>query len=316
MRITPPLPTTSHLPSGEKASVITGLSCLSVAISWPVAASHSRTVLSKPPPTSHLPSGEKATVRTMFACPRHCRTSLPVATSHSRTVLSKLPVASHLPSGENAADVTVLVWPAGVSTSWPLWAAKICTWPAGLASLTISSPPTATTRRPSGEKATANRAVLRFASQTRLRLPASRTATLLSRRPTASNLPSGEKAREVSWSPSSPRKFRTLPLRTSQRRTVPLLPRTPPAEASSLPSGENATALTASFWGGSRRITSLPGTTSHTLTVPSRLPLANRLASGEKTTDMTVSPCPWIVTTSFQVSSAGPSGDPVLPPES
>ena len=70
---------------------------------WPVAASHSRTVLSPPPEAMRWPSGLNATLDTAFWWPViGWPTGWPVAASHTRTVLSKLPEAIRLPSGLNA----------------------------------------------------------------------------------------------------------------------------------------------------------------------------------------------------------------------
>ncbi|KAF2818069.1 hypothetical protein CC86DRAFT_337613, partial [Ophiobolus disseminans] len=67
----------------------------------PVAASHSRTVLSDADATS-CPSGEKATALTQEEWPSSVLRQVPVAASHSRTVLSSDADATSCPSGEKA----------------------------------------------------------------------------------------------------------------------------------------------------------------------------------------------------------------------
>jgi hypothetical protein len=68
----------------------------------PVAASHSRAVLSTEPVRTRLLSGENATAQTAPVCPARVATTFPMAASHSRAVLSTEPVRTRVPSGENA----------------------------------------------------------------------------------------------------------------------------------------------------------------------------------------------------------------------
>ena len=77
---------------------------------WPVAASHTRTVLSP------LRGGDAFAVGAERHAGHEVRVALegeptgwPVAASHTRTVLSTLPEAMRLPSGLNATLVTALV---------------------------------------------------------------------------------------------------------------------------------------------------------------------------------------------------------------
>src|SRR5271165_4094883 len=81
------------------------------AIFLPVAASHSRAVLSSEAVTTRVPSGEKAALETQSSWPRRTAISLPVAASHSRAVLSPEAVTTRVPSGEKAALQTELSWP-------------------------------------------------------------------------------------------------------------------------------------------------------------------------------------------------------------
>ena len=74
---------------------------------WPVAASHTRTVLSQLPETMRVPSGLNATLHTASVWPvSGWPTGWPVAASHSRTVLSALPETMRVPSGLNATLIT------------------------------------------------------------------------------------------------------------------------------------------------------------------------------------------------------------------
>ena len=96
----PPAAEATRLPSGAKATPWTWPVCPSKARSCsPVAASHMRTLLSKPPERICLPSGEKAALVTRSVWPRNRRSSLPVLASHKRR---SLPSQDRLwrPSGE------------------------------------------------------------------------------------------------------------------------------------------------------------------------------------------------------------------------
>ena len=76
-------------PSGLNAADTTNSSWpRSTAISLPVAASHSRAVLSPDAVTMRAPSGLKAAEYTKSLWPRSTAISLPVAASHTRAVLS------------------------------------------------------------------------------------------------------------------------------------------------------------------------------------------------------------------------------------
>src|SRR5262249_23602290 len=87
-----------------------------------------------------------------------------------------------------------------------------------------------------------------------------------------------------SWSASV---FTSLPTARSQSRTEP--PRSP--EATSLPSGEKASAPTAWENPGSRA-RRWPVAASHRLTLPSRPPETTDLPSGLEATQVTLSWCP------------------------
>ena len=77
------------MPSGLNATLLTGPSWLSFPIWCPVAASHSRTVLSLLPEAIRVPSGLNATLDTASSWPRSgSPIGCPVAASHNRTVLS------------------------------------------------------------------------------------------------------------------------------------------------------------------------------------------------------------------------------------
>ena len=111
----------------------------------PVAASHSRAVLSAEAVTTRAPSGEKAALRTTSSWPRRTAICLPVAASHSRAVLSAEAVTTRVPSGEKAAlsDLPVM---AAQDGDLP------CRWrrPTPARSCPHEA---VTTRAPSGEKA-------------------------------------------------------------------------------------------------------------------------------------------------------------------
>ncbi|KAF1965829.1 hypothetical protein BU23DRAFT_443005, partial [Bimuria novae-zelandiae CBS 107.79] len=77
----------------------------------PVAASHSRTVLSREADATSWPSGEKATALTSPEWPSSVLRHVPVAASHSRTVQLREADATSWPSGEKATALTQLEWP-------------------------------------------------------------------------------------------------------------------------------------------------------------------------------------------------------------
>ena len=72
----------------EGCGIDPALMPLSTAISAPVAASHTRAVLSQDAVTTRVPSGEKAAELTPASCPLSTAISAPVAASHTRAVLS------------------------------------------------------------------------------------------------------------------------------------------------------------------------------------------------------------------------------------
>jgi hypothetical protein len=100
------------MPSGLKHTArIMAVWPLSVAVLFPEATFHSRTVWSSLAEATILPSGLKATHVTCSAWPRKVAVFLPVATSHSRTIWSSLAEATVLPSGLKHARVTRPVCP-------------------------------------------------------------------------------------------------------------------------------------------------------------------------------------------------------------
>ncbi|MDY6806168.1 MAG: hypothetical protein SXA11_20515, partial [Cyanobacteriota bacterium] len=72
-----------------------------MATSLPVAANHTRAVLSQLAVARYLPSRLKATAHTQSSW-LTLATSLPVAANHTPAVLSQLAVARYLPSGLKA----------------------------------------------------------------------------------------------------------------------------------------------------------------------------------------------------------------------
>ncbi len=92
----------------------------------PVAASHSRAVLSQLPVRIVLPSGLNATEYTMLECARGSPSGRPVAASHSRAVLSSAPGEDRLAVGaERHGEHPVRMlhglaeWPAGGGVPQP-----------------------------------------------------------------------------------------------------------------------------------------------------------------------------------------------------
>ena len=89
----------STWPLGENATVvIVPVWPDSVASGLPVAACHSRAVLSWEPVSTSRPSGENATAVSGCLWPDSVASGLPVAACHSRAVLSKEPVSASRPS--------------------------------------------------------------------------------------------------------------------------------------------------------------------------------------------------------------------------
>ena len=72
----------------------------------PLAASHTRAVLSPEAVARCFPSGLNATALTPSECPSSVATHAPLAASHTRAVLSLEAVARCFPSGLNATALT------------------------------------------------------------------------------------------------------------------------------------------------------------------------------------------------------------------
>ena len=144
------LPETIRLPSGLNATLHT-VSVWPVSggpIGWPVAASHTRTVLSKLPETIRCPSGLNATLSTPSVWPvsgvadRVGRWPRPTPAPSCR----RLPETIRSPSGLNATLHTASVWPvSGWPTGWPVAASH---------TRTVVSRLPETIRSPSGLNAT------------------------------------------------------------------------------------------------------------------------------------------------------------------
>ena len=116
-----PLPVRTRAPSRENATEVTLDAWPSKRrTSPPVAASHSRAVLSYEPVRTYAPSGDHATDVTRPPCPWRRWSSFPVAVSQRRAVWSAEPVRTRAPSGENATEVTASVWPVNRRTSFPV----------------------------------------------------------------------------------------------------------------------------------------------------------------------------------------------------
>ena len=99
---------------------------------WPVSASHSRTVLSKPPETTRCPSGLNATLHTNSVLPVNgFPMGWPVSAFHTRSALSStLAVTMRCPSGLNDALMTIESGGViGLPTGWPVPASQTCRVP-------------------------------------------------------------------------------------------------------------------------------------------------------------------------------------------
>jgi hypothetical protein len=82
----------------------------------PVAALHTRAVLSELAVTIRVPSGLNAALLTDALCSRGLLRGLPVAALHTRAVLSELAVTIRVPSGLNVALTTnAWCWSGGTS---------------------------------------------------------------------------------------------------------------------------------------------------------------------------------------------------------
>ena len=77
----------------------------------PVAASHTRAVLSADAVTMRVPSGLNCALVTLSSCPASVARLLPVAASHTRAVLSSDAVTMRVPSGLNCALVHATLMP-------------------------------------------------------------------------------------------------------------------------------------------------------------------------------------------------------------
>ena len=138
-----------RLPSGLNATLVTMSVCpLRERTSWPVAASHTFTVLSSLPLTMRLPSALNATLVTLADVsleargpPGRCPRPTPSPS------VSQLPLTMRLPSAliRHAVDA-VAVCPLRVRTSWPVSASHTFT--------VLSRAPPLTMRLPSGLNAT------------------------------------------------------------------------------------------------------------------------------------------------------------------
>ena len=80
--------------------------CKGLPIGAPVAASHTRAVLSSGRGHHTRPVGAERRARTLRSCRRGLPIGAPVAASHTRAVLSSDAVTTRLPSGLNAALMT------------------------------------------------------------------------------------------------------------------------------------------------------------------------------------------------------------------
>ena len=99
------------MPLGLNATLFTQSSWrIGCPICSPVAAFHSRTVVSAEPEAMRVPSGLNATLFTQSSWRIGCPIGCPVVVSHKRTVLSAPPVAMRVPSGLNATLITVSSW--------------------------------------------------------------------------------------------------------------------------------------------------------------------------------------------------------------
>jgi hypothetical protein len=111
----------------------------------PVAASHSRTILSLDADATTLPLGENATEKTQSVCPSSFCGAAPVAASQSRTVSSHDADANTLPSGEKATEQTQPVCPSSFCSPAPVAVSQ---------SRTVLSIDADATTLPAGEKIT------------------------------------------------------------------------------------------------------------------------------------------------------------------
>src|SRR5271166_88273 len=92
---------TTRAPSGLNEAPF---SCsIGSPIGAPVAASHTRAVLSEDTVATRLPSGLKAALETISPCRIGLPIGAPVAASHTRAVLSVDAVTTRAPSEQNAA---------------------------------------------------------------------------------------------------------------------------------------------------------------------------------------------------------------------
>src|SRR6266849_5425494 len=135
-----------RFPSGDQAIEFTKSECpLYVYAFPPVVASHTCTVLSKPPEAMRFPSGDQATEFTKSECPLYVYSFPPVVASHTCTVLSHAPEAMRFPSGDHATEFTSPECPLYVYSFPPVVASHTCT---------VSSRAPEAMRFPSGDHAT------------------------------------------------------------------------------------------------------------------------------------------------------------------
>ena len=87
----------------ERRAVDRSSCCKGLPIGAPVAASHTRAVLSSDAVTTRVPSGLNAALQTGPSCCKGLPIGAPVAASHTRAVLSSDAVTTRAPSGLNAA---------------------------------------------------------------------------------------------------------------------------------------------------------------------------------------------------------------------
>ena len=112
---------TIRVPSGLNCALSTAPAWpASVASAFPLAASHTRAVLSIEAVTIRVPSGLNCALTTASSWPASVASTFPLAASHTRAVLSYEAVTIRVPSGLNCALYTQPSWPASVASTFPL----------------------------------------------------------------------------------------------------------------------------------------------------------------------------------------------------
>ena len=277
----------------------------------PLAASHSRTVLSSLPLASARPSGLKATLHDAVLVAGELEQFLAAGRlPQPHRFVDSCRWPARCPSGLKATLETVLWWPVNWSSSLPVATSH---------SRTVLSELPLASARPSGLKATLQtQAWWPVNWRSSLPLATSHSRTVLSALPLASRVP----VRAEGHAPdgvfvAGELAAVSLPLAASHSRTVlSTLPL-----ASARPSGLKATLLTEAWWPVNWR-SSLPLAVSHSRTVLSSLPLASARPSGLKATLLTEAwwPVNWrsslplavshsrTVLSSLPLASARPSG--------